>query len=294
MTTFSNIIEGYILRRLFVNISENVKRPKSPFESLQVIKPKPLRHPESDSDDDDDDLTPAEREARGIRGLTREQVIRMAKKSDASKRKLREYESPTSSRDDLGRPVYLLNQKELDEELMHFRTFFAQTKEEEPSASDGPPTSTPKGKPTPSTSFESTSHFSKKETTTSVSKKVGGDTTYSYQSHSREQSSSDTVSFRTLSPEGQSSVTRTEERKDEKSVETSEVKATRSPASIASRAETAIDVSAEELDRLAEEEGGNSSRPTAVVRSSNSEFIHYLLCREHISLLHLLIWTKIE
>ena len=121
----------------------------------QVIKPKRLRHPESDSDDEDDGLlTPEEREARWMRGLTREQVIRMAKKSDASKRVLKHYDSPTGSKEKLGGPVYLLNQQELDEELKQFRKFFSPDKT--PSTST-PSTSTPKpgeGPSTPSGSFK--------------------------------------------------------------------------------------------------------------------------------------------
>lgn len=88
------------------------------------MTPRRLRHPESDSDDDDDLLSPEEMEARGIRGLTREQVIRMAKKSDASKRVLKRYDSPSGSKENLGGPVYLLNKQELDEELKQFRKFF--------------------------------------------------------------------------------------------------------------------------------------------------------------------------
>lgn len=91
------------------------------------MTPRRLRHPESDSDDDDE-LSPEELEARGIRGLTREQVIRMAKKSDASKRVLKRYESPNGSKEHLGRPVYLLNQQEMDEELKTFRKFFDHDK----------------------------------------------------------------------------------------------------------------------------------------------------------------------
>ena len=115
----------------------------------QVIKPKRPRHPESDSDDEDGLLTPEEREARGIRGLTREQVIRMAKKSDASKKVLTKYESPSGSKEMLGRPVYLLNQEELDEELKQFRKFFDHDK---PTT-----TSTPRseqGSSTPSGTFK--------------------------------------------------------------------------------------------------------------------------------------------
>ena len=82
----------------------------------QVIKPKRPRHPESDSDDDGD--------VSWMRGLTREQVIRMSKKSDASKKVLKQYESPSGSKDLLGGPVYLMNQQELDEELKQFRKFF--------------------------------------------------------------------------------------------------------------------------------------------------------------------------
>ena len=91
------------------------------------MKPRRLRHPESDSDDDDE-LSPEELEARGMRGLTREQVIRMAKKSDASKRVLKRYESPSGSKENLGGPVYLLNQQEMDEELKQFRKFFDHDK----------------------------------------------------------------------------------------------------------------------------------------------------------------------
>ena len=94
-------------------------------------------------------MTPEEREARGIRGLTREQVIRMAKKSDASKKVLKTYESPGGSKEILGGPVYLLNQQELDEELKQFRKFFDHDKP--------PTTSTPiseQGSSTPSGTFK--------------------------------------------------------------------------------------------------------------------------------------------
>ncbi|XP_068695146.1 uncharacterized protein [Montipora foliosa] len=94
--------------------SEDGPKPEPIYK--EVIKPKRPRHPESDSDDDDD--------VSWMRGLTREQVIRMSKKSDASKKVLKQYESPSGSKDLLGGPVYLMNQQELDDELKQFRKFF--------------------------------------------------------------------------------------------------------------------------------------------------------------------------
>lgn len=66
-------------------------------------------------------------------GLTRAEVIRMAKKSDASRDEAKQYETPEGSRENLlaeeDTPpiVYTpINQEELDEELRQFRSFFAQ------------------------------------------------------------------------------------------------------------------------------------------------------------------------
>ena len=224
----------------------------------QVVKPKRPRHPESDSDDDDELLTPEEREARGIRGLTREQVIRMAKKSDASKRVLKQYESPTGSRNNLGQPVYLLNQQEMDEELKQFRSFFAHGKT--PAS-----TSTPRadeGSSTPSGTF-------KRETSTEVTRSqhtsvssVKGESSGVHRSYQREESTSSSITKRTLSAEStvsqksSTSVTWKEDSTVEKKVF--------SPALLD---ETAIDTSLQELDQMDDvDQSDSSSRPTAVVR----------------------------
>jgi len=63
----------------------------------------------------------------------------MAKKSDASKKVLKDYESPSGSTEilDPNQPVYLLNQQEMDEELKHFRSFYAQS---EPNTTSTPTT----------------------------------------------------------------------------------------------------------------------------------------------------------
>lgn len=212
----------------------------------KVIKPKPPRHPESDSDDDD--LTPEEREARGIRGLTREQVIRMAKKSDASKRVLKDYESPSGSLEilDPNQPVYLLNQQEMDEELKHFRAFFAQ--------------STPPAASTPSTeagaSPETTDSFVKKETSTSVTRtefsSFSSRTDQSsvvHKRYDREESTSSSFTKRITSQESQETKTTFQ-----KTVGTS-----------LKLEETAIDSSLEELEQRDDDEGSDaSSKPTAV------------------------------
>ena len=216
----------------------------------QVIKPKPPRYPESDSDDED--LTPQEREARGIRGLTREQVIRMAKKSDASKKVLKDYESPSGSLEilDPNRPVYLLNQQEMDEELKHFRTFFAQ--------STPPTTSTPTTEAGASTSIQTTDSFVKRETSTSVTRtEFSSFSSQTDQSsivqkrYDREESTSSSITERIISQESQKTETT-----PQKTVGTS-----------LKSEETAIDSSLEELEQRADEDGSDaSSKPTAVVR----------------------------
>lgn len=163
----------------------------------QVVKPKRPRHPESDSDDEDGLLTPEEREARGIRGLTREQVIRMAKKSDASKKVLKNYDSPSGSKEILGGPVYLLNQQELDEELKQFRKFFDHDKP--------PTTSTPiseQGSSTPSGTF-------KREMSTEVPR------------YKREDSRSSSVTKKTLSGESQRSTVGSPETLEETAIDSS-------------------------------------------------------------------------
>lgn len=227
----------------------------------QVVKPKRLRHPESDSDDDDEFLTPEEREARGIRGLTREQVIRMAKKSDASKKVLNQYESPAGSREELGQPVYLLNQQELDEELKQFRKFFAHDKTP---VSSPPATSTPRshaGSSTPSGTF-------KRETSTEVTRSqhssfssVKGQSSVVHESYKREESTSSSITKRALSGESQLSTTSVS-RREESTVE----KKVGSPAMLD---ETAVDSSLQELDRTDDDKSDSPNKPTAVVRFRN-------------------------
>lgn len=227
--------------------------PSEPKEETRhiyakVIKPKPPRHPESDSDDED--LTPEEREARGIRGLTREQVIRMAKKSDASKRVLKDYESPSGSKEilDPNQPVYLLNQQEMDEELKHFRAFFAQ--------STPPTTSTPTTEEGASASLETTDSFVKRETSTSVTRtQFSSFSSQTDQSsvvqkrYDREESTSSSITKRITSQESQETKTTFQKR-----VGTS-----------LKLEETAIDSSLEELEQRADEDGDDPpSKPTAV------------------------------
>ena len=170
-----------------------------------------------------------------MRGLTREQVIRMAKKSDASKRVLKDYESPSGSTEllDPNQPVYLLNQQEMDEELKHFRAFFAQ--------STPPTTSTPTTEEGASTSLETTDSFIKRETLTSVTK-----TQFS------------SFSSRT----DQSSVVHERYEREQSTSSTFQKAVGTSP----KLQETAIDSSLEELEQRADEHGSDaSSKPTAVV-----------------------------
>lgn len=75
----------------------------------------------------------SETRTRLYSGLTRAEVIRMAKKSDASKDEAKQFETPAGSREDLvtdgDSPTIMytpINQEEIDEELKQFRTFFAQ------------------------------------------------------------------------------------------------------------------------------------------------------------------------
>ena len=227
----------------------------------QVIKPKPPRHPESDSDDED--LTPEEREARGMRGLTREQVIRMAKKSDASKRVLNDYDSPSGSSEalDPNRPVYLLNQQEMDEELKHFRAFFTQDKP--------PTTSTPTTNEGASTSFETSSSFDKREKSTAVTR-----TEYSSFSSQKEQS---TFVHRSYDREESTSSSTTKTVFSQESHKTKTTAKKTIGASLM-KEETAIDSSLEELEQRTEEGDERSNKPTAVVRKYSSIIKCSLLC----------------
>ena len=103
-----------------------------------------------EEEEEDPFLLPQPGSPRFLRGLTRQEVIRMAKKSDANKVVLKKYESPKGSTDDIAEhPTYLLNQEEIDEELRHFRTFFAEGKHS-PRPSTSTPSRTPPGTPTPS------------------------------------------------------------------------------------------------------------------------------------------------
>lgn len=250
---------------LYESVERSIRvdvRPVQPKELLETEpvyakvdlskKQKPLRHPESDSDDDD--LTPEEREARGIRGLTREQVIRMAKKSDASKKVLRDYESPTGSTEvlDPNRPVYLLNQQELDEELKQFRLFFAQN-----------PSALSSAQRTEET--EASSSVFRKETSTSVSKSQFSSFSPVKEERSLLQRGYDNNESTT------NSTTKTVMSQENREVKTSvNVKQTSALKKGATAAlileETAIDSSLEELDRRNEENNKTDllSKPTAV------------------------------
>ena len=184
----------------------------------------------------------------------------MAKKSDASKKVLKDYESPSGSTEvlDPNRPVYLLNQKELDEELKHFQLFFAQKM----SAS----TSTPRTEES-----ETSSSFIKNETSTSVTRaefssfsSFKEDSSYMQSEYDREESTSSSTTKTVISQESR-------EVKTSVSVkETATFKKGAAAALILE--ETAIDSSLEELDRQNEEENKNSdssNKPTAVVRCLN-------------------------
>lgn len=131
-----------------------------------------------EEEEEDPFPVPQEGSPRFLRGLTRQEVIRMAKKSDANKVELKKYESPKGSTDDIAQhPTYLLNQQEIDEELTHFRTFFAEGKHS-PKPSTSTPSRTPPGTPTPSpiprtqsaTSSTSSSTRTKKVVTKSTKK----------------------------------------------------------------------------------------------------------------------------
>lgn len=173
----------------------------------------------------------------------------MAKKSDASKRVLKDYESPSGSREilDPNQPVYLLNQQEMDEELKHFRSFFAQSKP--------PTTSTPTTEEGASRSLETTDSF--RETSTSVARtqfsSFSSQTDQSsvvHERYDREESTSSSIPKRITSQESQETKTAFQ-----KTVSTSR-----------KLEETAIDSSLEELEQRADQEGNDSSsKPTAVV-----------------------------
>lgn len=175
----------------------------------------------------------------------------MAKKSDASKRVLKDYESPSGSKDilDPNQPVYLLNQQEMDEELKHFRTFFAQ--------STPPTTSTPTTEEGASASLETTDSFVKRETSTSVTRtQFSSFSSQTDQSsvvqkrYDREESTSSSITKRITSQESQETKTTFQKR-----VGTS-----------LKLEETAIDSSLEELEQRADEDGDDPpSKPTAVV-----------------------------
>ena len=85
------------------------------------------------SEDSNDPIGVAEPRTRLYSGLTRAEVIRMAKKSDASRDEAKQYLTPEGSRENLAdqedTPTIMytpINQEELDEELRQFRSFFAQ------------------------------------------------------------------------------------------------------------------------------------------------------------------------
>jgi len=175
----------------------------------------------------------------------------MAKKSDASKRVLKDYESPSGSAEilDPNQPVYLLNQQEMDEELKHFRAFFAQ--------SEPPTTSTPTKEEGASTSLETTDSFVKRETSTSVTRtqfsSFSSQTDQSsvvHKRYDREESTSSSITKKIISQESQETKSTFQ-----KTVGTS-----------LKLEETAIDSSLEELEQRADGDGNDSSsKPTAVV-----------------------------
>ena len=182
----------------------------------------------------------------------------MAKKSDASKRVLRTYESPTGSTEvlDPNRPVYLLNQQELDEELKHFRLFFAQNT---PAS-----TSTHRTEET-----EISSSFVSKETSTTVSNtqfssfsSVKEERSYFQRGYDKDEGPSSSTTKTVMSQESSSVKTGVNVKK------TSASKKGDTAALILE--ETAIDSSLEELDRRNENNKTDpSSKPTAVVRCGN-------------------------
>ena len=133
----------------------------------------------------------------------------------------------------------------MDEELKHFRAFFAQ--------------STPPAASTPSTeagaSPETTDSFVKKETSTSVTRtefsSFSSQTDQSSVVYKREESTSSSFTKRITSQESQETKTTFQ-----KTVGTS-----------LKLEETAIDSSLEELEQRDDDEGSDaSSKPTAVVR----------------------------
>ena len=167
----------------------------------------------------------------------------MAKKSDASKRVLKDYESPSGSMDilDPGQPVYLLNQQEMDEELKHFRAFSTQSKP--------PTTSTPTTEEGASTSLETTDSFVTRTQFSSFTSQTDQSSVV-HKRYDREESASSSITKRTTSHESQETKTTFQ-----KTVGTS-----------LKLEETAIDSSLEELEQRADEDrDDSSSKPTAVV-----------------------------
>lgn len=173
-----------------------------------------------------------------MRGLTREQVIRMAKKSDASKKVLTTYyESPKGSKEDLGGPVYLMNQAEMDEELRQFRSFFARDKT---ALSSEPTTSTPKPEDASSTPGGTTF---KRETPLQV-----------HQSYQRMESTSSSTLQRTFSAAESERTVTSVSYKEETKFERSVVK------------ETVVDSSLQELEQRFDMDDDSPHKATAVVR----------------------------
>lgn len=157
-------------------------------------------------EEEDPFALPREGSPRFLRGLTRQEVIRMAKKSDADKVELKKYESPKGSTDDIAEhPTYLLNQQEIDEELVHFRTFFAEGKHS-PKPSTSTPSRTPPGTPTPSPIPRTQSAASSTSSTTHTKKVVKKTTKKTTSASSVERSgTSEKTSFSTF--ESSSTVT---------------------------------------------------------------------------------------
>lgn len=118
---------------------EEVEEPLLTLESQPVVEDAPPPQEEhvyamvDKSKKNRNSSENSEPRTRLYSGLTRAEVIRMAKKSDASKDEAKQFESPQGSQDDLfvkqESPTVQytpINQEELDEELKQFRTFFAQ------------------------------------------------------------------------------------------------------------------------------------------------------------------------
>ena len=167
----------------------------------------------------------------------------MAKKSDASKRVLKDYENVSGSMEilDPNQPVYLLNQQEMDEELKHFRSFYAQNK---------PHTSTPTTEEGASTILETTSSTSVTKTQFSSFSSQTSQSSVVQKRYDREESASSSITKRVESQESQKTKTTFQ-----KTVGTS----------LKSEG-TAIDSSLEELEQRPDEDGNDSSsKPTAVV-----------------------------